>query len=44
MRDTESERHRHRHREKQAPCREPDMGFDPGSPGFRPRLKAGLNR
>ena len=28
-------------REKQAPCREPDMGLDPGSPGSRPGLKAG---
>ena len=35
MRDThterERERQRHRQREKQAPCREPDMGLDPGS-------------
>ena len=29
------ERQRHRQREKQAPCREPDMGLDPGSPGSR---------
>ena len=42
MRDTqrEKERQRHRQREKQAPCREPDVGLDPGSPG----LKAALNR
>ena len=26
----ERERQRHRQREKQAPCREPDVGFDPG--------------
>ena len=26
-------RQRHRQREKQAPCREPDVGLDPGSPG-----------
>ena len=26
----ERERQRHRQREKQAPCRELDMGFDPG--------------
>ena len=26
----ERERQRHRQREKQAPCREPDMGLDPG--------------
>ena len=25
-------------REKQAPCREPDMGLDPGSPGSGPGL------
>ena len=31
---------RHRQREKQASCREPDMGLDPGSPGSHP----GLNR
>ena len=29
--------------EKQAPCREPDMGLDPGSPGSHPRLKVVLN-
>ena len=31
MRDTARERQRHRLREKQVPCREPDMGLDPGS-------------
>ena len=31
MRDTERERQRHRLREKQAPCKEPDMGLNPGS-------------
>ena len=30
MRDTE--RQRHRQKEKQAPCREPDVGLDPGTP------------
>ena len=30
-----------REREKQAPCREPDMGLDPRTPGSRPGLKAG---
>ena len=30
--------------EKQAPCREPDAGLDPGSPGSHPGLKAALNR
>ena len=26
---------------EEAPCREPDVGLDPGSPGSRPRPKAG---
>ena len=38
MRDTE----RDRETEKQAPCREPDVGLDPKTPGSRPRLKAGV--
>ena len=29
--------------EAEAPCREPDAGLDPGSPGSRPGLKAALN-
>ena len=37
------ERQRHRQREKQAPCREPGMGLDPGAPGSHPGLKAALN-
>ena len=36
------ERQRHRQREKQAPCREPNVGLDPGSPGSHPRAKAGV--
>ena len=32
----ERERQRHRQREKQAPCREPDVGFDPGVSRIRP--------
>ena len=44
MRDTHRERQRHRPREKQVPCREPDVGLDPGSPGSGPGLKAVLNR
>ena len=40
MRDTERERQRHRQREKQAPCREPDGGLDPRTPGSHPELKA----
>ena len=39
MRDTERERQR----EKQAPCREPDMGLDPGSPESHPGPKVALN-
>ena len=40
----ERERERDRQREKQAPCREPDVGLDPRSPGSRPGLQAALNR
>ena len=40
MKDTERERQRHRQREKQAPCREPDVGFDLGTLAF-PEPKAG---
>ena len=42
MKDTqrERERERHRQREKQAPCREPDVGLDPRTPGSCPGLKA----
>ena len=39
----ERERQRHRQREKQAPCRDPDVGLDPRSPGSRPGPKAALN-
>ena len=42
--ETERERQRHRQREKQAPCREPDVGLDPGTPGSHPGVKAALNR
>ncbi|KAM8933219.1 putative aspartate aminotransferase, cytoplasmic 2 isoform 4-T4 [Lycaon pictus] len=38
------ERQRHRQREKQAPCREPNVGLDPGSPASPTGLQAGLNR
>ena len=41
MRDTERERQRHRQREKQAPCRKPDVGLDPRTPGSCPEPKAG---
>ena len=42
-RERERQRHRHREREKQAPCREPDTGLGPRSPGSRPGPKAVLN-
>ena len=41
MRDSKRERQRHRQREKQAPCKEPNMGLDPGTLGSRPGPKAG---
>ena len=41
-RERERERQRHRRREKQAPCREPDVGHDPGTPGSCPAPKAGV--
>ena len=37
------ERERHRQRERQAPCREPDVGLDPRSPGSGPGPKMALN-
>ena len=44
MKDTERERQRHRQRhrqrEKQAPCREPDVGLDPRTPGSCSEPKA----
>ena len=44
MRDRERERDRSKrysHREKQAHCREPYVGFNPGTPGSRPGPNAG---
>ena len=35
MTDTEREGQRYRQREKQAPCKEPDVGLEPGNPGLR---------
>ena len=35
-----TERQRHRQREKQAPCREPDVGLNPRTPGSCPEPKA----
>ena len=42
MRDREKEAETGR--EKQAPCREPDVGLNPGSPRSGPGLKVALNR
>ena len=43
MRDTEREV-RHMQREKQAPCREPEVGLNPRTPGsWRPELRQMLN-
>ena len=39
IRDTER-RQRHRQREKQPPCRESDVGLDPGTTGSCPEPKA----
>ena len=38
-REREGKRQRPRQREKQAPCREPDVGLNPGSPGSGPGLQ-----
>ncbi|XP_077744651.1 KRAB domain-containing protein 4 isoform X4 [Canis aureus] len=37
--ETQRERQRHRQREKLAPCKEPDAGPHPGSPGPHPGLR-----
>ena len=42
-REREAGRQRRRQREKQAPCREPDVGLDPGSPVSCPGLKTVLD-
>ena len=42
--ETVRERQRHRQREKQAPCRKPNVGLDPGSPGSHPGLQEAPNR
>ena len=39
-RERERERQRHRQREEQAPCREPDVGLDPGTTGSHPEPEA----
>ena len=38
--ETERERQKHGHRKKQAPCRKPDVGLDPRTPGSCPEPKA----
>ena len=43
MRERDREAETQAEREKQAPCREPDLGLDPGSPGSGPGLTAVLN-
>ena len=40
MRDPQRERQRHRQKEKQAPCKDPDVGLDPGTLGSCPEPKA----
>ena len=40
-RESQSQRQRHRQTEKQAPCWEPDVGLDLGSPASCPGPKAG---
>ena len=39
--ETQRERQGYGQREKQAPCMEPDVGLDSGTPGSRPEPKAG---
>ena len=36
----ETQNEREKQREKQAPCKEPDVGLDPETPGSRPGPKA----
>ena len=36
----DTERQKHRQREKQAPCKEPNVGLNPGTPGSHPEPKA----
>ena len=41
QRERQTDRQRQRQREKQTPCMEHNAGLDPGTPGPRPRPKAG---
>ena len=43
-RDRQTDRETETQAEGEAPCREPDVGLDPGSAGSRPGPKAVLNR
>ena len=40
MRDIYREKQRRRQKEKQAPCREPNVGLNPGTLGSHPEPKA----
>ena len=40
MRDTEREKEREPETQAEAPCREPDVGLDPRTPGSCPEPKA----
>ena len=40
-RERERERQRHRQEKQQGPCRKPDVGLDPGTPGSCSGPKAG---
>ena len=40
--ESHRERQRHRQKEKEAPCREPDVGLDLGTPGSCPKPKADI--
>ena len=44
QRERERGRDKDKERKKQVPCREPDMGLDPGSSGSGPEPKSVLNR
>ena len=43
IRDSQRQRQRHRQREEQAPCRKPDAGLNPRSPGSHAGPKLALN-
>ena len=43
MRDTEREAETQAEGGEQAPCKEPDVGLDPGNPGSRPEPRQTLS-